>query len=76
MVLDKQFEDARKYLKNPNHDIGFKLSEEEMMAIEKETEASFSREISGLFTKSANWLMALVLLAIIGVISYKVINAL
>lgn len=76
VVLDKQFNDAKKLLKNPNHVIGFKLSEEEMLTLEKEAEASFSRDISGLFTKSANWIMTLVLLAIIGFISYKVINAL
>ena len=76
VVLDEQFEDAKKYLKNPNHIIGYKLSEEEMVALESEAEAAFSNNVSGLITKSANWFIALVLLAIIVFISYKAIYAL
>jgi hypothetical protein len=54
VVLDKQFEDAEKYTKDPNHVISLKLSEEEMINLEEEAKASFSRDLSRSFTKFAN----------------------
>lgn len=75
VVLDKQFEDAQKFTKDPNHVISFKLSEDEMINLEEEAKTSFSKDISRSFTKFANYFMVLLLLVIIGVISYKVLNA-
>lgn len=76
IVMDKQFNDAKKFIKDRNHVIGFKLSEEEMAALEKEAEDALSKEMSIFINKSANWIAGIILFAIIGLIAYRVVNAL
>ena len=61
VVLDEQFADAKSLLSNPNHKVKLALSEEHLVALEREAKKSQLSITQRIFENIAAWTLALFL---------------
>ena len=76
VVLEKQFDDAEKLLKNENYTVMQPLSEQEMVLLEKETKKAVSEQASRLYSKVATKIMIALLVSLLAFVGYQVFNTL
>ena len=76
VVLEKQFDDAEKLLKNENYTVMQPLSEQEMVLLEKETKKAVSEQASKLYSNIANKVLSLLLIGLLAFVGYQVFNTL
>ena len=73
VVLEKQFQDAKRLLSNPNHKPMYRLSESEMAEIETKASNAYGAMSQNLINTALAWLSAITLVALIGYLLYAVI---